>query len=83
MPSSLHGKTGLRVVPLTRDALESFRPLRDAVPETWTADRIRMKVKGKVDMEMRGEEVQLEPGTHDVPEYLAVFLAARGLAAVA
>ena len=83
MPSSLHGKTGLRVLPLTRDALETFRPLRDAVPETWNDERVRMKVKGKVDMEMRGDEVHLEPGVQDVPEYVAVFLAARGLGNVA
>jgi DNA primase small subunit len=83
MPSSLHGKTGLRVVPLTREALEAFRPLRDAVPETWTDEPVRMTVKGKVQMEMRSQETRLAPGVQEVPQYLAVFLGARGLATVA
>ncbi|TLZ46568.1 MAG: DNA primase catalytic subunit PriS [Methanobacteriota archaeon] len=82
MPSSLHGKTGLRVVPLSRDALDGFRPLRDAVPETWTDEPVRMAVKGKVQMEMRGEEVRLDAGVQEVPQYLAVFLGARGLATI-
>ncbi|MCI4371954.1 MAG: DNA primase small subunit PriS, partial [Thermoplasmata archaeon] len=36
MPSSLHGKTGLAVIPLSREAVDGFRPLRDAVPAAWT-----------------------------------------------
>jgi len=83
MPSSLHGKTGLKVIPLSRDAVDGFRPLRDAVPETWTDEAIPMNVRNKLRLEMRGEPFDLTPGPNKVPEYLAVFLAARGLAAVA
>ena len=82
MPSSLHGKTGLRVVTLTRGAIDDFRPLRDAVPKTWTEDRIRVNLKNKITMEIRGEVFNLAPGVNDVPQYLAIFLAARGLATV-
>jgi len=82
MPSSLHGKTGLQVVPLTRDALDAFRPLRDAVPKAWTDDRIRLNLKNKIILEIRGEAFNLAPGVNDVPQYLAIFLAARGLANV-
>jgi len=82
MPSSLHGKTGLQVVPLTRDEVDAFRPLRDAVPKAWTDERIRMNLKNKINLEIRGEAFNLAPGVNDVPQYLAIFLAARGLATV-
>ena len=82
MPSSLHGKTGLRVVTLTRGAIDDFRPLRDAVPKTWTDDRVHVNLKNKITMEIRGEVFNLAPGVNDVPQYLAIFLAARGLATV-
>jgi DNA primase small subunit len=82
MPGSLHGKTGLQVVPLSRDGLDSFRPLRDAVPATWTDERVRMSLKNKITMEIRGEAFDLAPGVNDVPQYLAIFLAARGLATI-
>ena len=82
MPSSLHGKTGLQVVPLSREAIDEFRPLRDAVPRAWTDDRVRMNLKNKITLEIRGEVFNLAPGVNDVPQYLAIFLAARGLATV-
>ncbi|HKW43984.1 MAG TPA: DNA primase small subunit domain-containing protein [Thermoplasmata archaeon] len=82
MPSSLHGKTGLQVIPLARDALDDFRPLRDAVPVVWSDDPIRMNLKNKFNMEIRGEAFDLAPGVSDIPHYLAIFLAARGLATV-
>ncbi len=80
MPSSLHGKTGLKVMPLTRDEIDDFRPLRDAVPATWTDDKTRLSLKNKINMEIRDEAFNLAPGVNDVPQYLAIFLAARGLA---
>ena len=82
MPSSLHGKTGLQVIPMSRDALDGFRPLRDAVPQAWTDESVRMNLKNKISMEIRGEAFNLAPGVNDVPQYLAIFLAARGLATV-
>lgn len=82
LPGSLHGKTGLRVVPLTRDGLDSFRPLRDAVPPLWTDERVRVNLKNRITMEIRGEAFNLAPGVDDIPQFLAVFLAARGLATI-
>jgi len=82
MPSSLHGKTGLQVVPLTRDEVDDFRPLRDAVPDAWTDDSVRVNLKNKIILEIHGRAFNLAPGVNDVPQYLAVFLAARGLATV-
>jgi len=83
LPSSLHGKTGLGVVPLTRDQVDDFRPLRDAVPETWTDERVTLHLANKINLEIRGEAFNLAPGVNNVPQFLAVFLAARGLATVA
>ncbi len=83
MPSSLHGKTGLRVVPLTRDEVDDFRPLRDAVPGAWTDESVRVNLKNKIILEIHGRAFNLAPGVNDVPQYLAIFLAARGLATVA
>ena len=82
LPSSLHGKTGLQVVPVTRDAIDDFRPLRDAVPRAWTDEPVRMNLRNKISMEIRGDVFNLAPGVNDVPQYLAIFLAARGLATV-
>jgi len=82
LPSSLHGKTGLQVIPLTRDEIDEFRPLRDAVPQAWTDDSVHVSLKNKISMEIRGEAFNLAPGVNDVPQYLAIFLAARGLATV-
>ncbi len=83
LPSSLHGKTGLRVIPLTRDELDEFRPLRDAVPETWTEAPVALHLANKINLEIRGEAFNLAPGVNEVPQFLAIFLAARGLATVA
>ena len=82
LPSSLHGKTGLRVIPLTRDEVEGFRPLRDAVPATWTDEPVSMRMGNRINLEIRGEAFNLAPGVSDLPQYLAIFLAARGLATV-
>ncbi len=82
LPSSLHGKTGLRVIPLTRDQVDEFRPLRDAVPDTWTDEPVSMRIANRINLEIRGEAFNLTPGVGNIPQFLAIFLAARGLAAV-
>lgn len=82
MPSSLHGKTGLAVVPLTRDGLDGFRPLRDAVPAAWSDEPVPMRLGSGITLEMKDETFKLAPGVSDVPQFLAIFLAARGLATV-
>ncbi len=82
LPSSLHGKTGLRVIPLTRDQVDGFRPLRDAVPDTWTDEPVSMRIANRINLEIKGEAFNLAPGVSDLPQYLAIFLAARGLATV-
>jgi DNA primase small subunit len=80
---SLHGKTGLMVVPLTRDRLEDFDPLVEAVPPHYSHDRIRVRLPKGIKTDMMGETFNLKPGQNSVPEYLAIFLVCRGVATLA
>jgi len=82
MVSSLHGKTGLRVVRLTRDQLDDFMPLRDAVPSTFRGDPVKVQVGKVANVTLRGETFNLSEGLTEVPEYVAVFLACRGWATI-
>ncbi|MCU0861205.1 MAG: DNA primase small subunit PriS [Methanomassiliicoccales archaeon] len=76
MPSSLHGKTGLRVVKMTRDELDSFDPLRDAIPSTLGDGPVRLMMAKRVDVRLQGERYCLE-GEVEVPERAALFLLCR------
>ncbi|HYS71195.1 MAG TPA: DNA primase catalytic subunit PriS [Thermoplasmata archaeon] len=80
MPSSIHGKSGLEVVPLTRDALDDFVPLRDAVPAVYTEEPVELRVRAPIKFRLRGETFNLTPGIVTLPEYAAVFLACRQVA---
>jgi DNA primase small subunit len=80
MPSSLHGKTGLAVISLSRDRLDDFRPLRDAVPALWTDEPTKVRAAHKISLEIHGETFNVVPGEQFVPQFLAIFLTARGLA---
>lgn len=80
LPGSLHGKTGLKVMPITRDELNGFDPLMDALPESYTSDPITVNVKRKTDIKINGERFNLDIGVTEVPEYAAVFLVGRRIA---
>ena len=80
LPGSLHGKTGLKVMPITRDELNGFDPLLDALPESYTSDPITVNVKRKTDIRINGERFDLDIGVTDIPEYAAVFLVGRRIA---
>jgi len=75
LPSSLHGKTGLKVVKIAVDELDKFDPLRDAV--VLPDDPVRIAVQKPVTITMKDQEFSLTAGEHEVPTYLAVFLLAR------
>ncbi len=83
MPHSLHGKTGLAVVPMGREALESFLPLRDAVPKAWTDEPTKVHLRAGIKITMRDENFNLKEGTIAVPEFLAILLTCRGVASIA
>ena len=80
LPGSLHGKTGLKVMPITRDGLNGFDPLMDALPESYTSDPITVNVKRKTNIKINGERFDLDIGVTEVPEYVAVFLVGRRIA---
>ena len=77
MPSSIHGKSGLEVVPLSRGALDGFVPLRDAVPSAYTDEPVELRVRGGIKFRLRDETFNLGPGIVSLPEYAAVFVACR------
>ncbi len=72
LPSSLHGKTGLKVVGLTPDTVRTFEPLTDAL--VFGEDKIEVETIAPVDITIGGNRYELDEGKHIVPKYLAVFL---------
>jgi DNA primase small subunit len=75
LPSSLHGKTGLKVIKITVDDLKDFDPLRDAV--VLPDDPVRIIVNHPVSLNMNNQSFHLSEGEQEVPTYLAVFLIGR------
>jgi len=82
LPGSLHGKTGLRVVTLTRDQMNDFDPLRDAVPGSLPDRSVKVVLKQRLDTHVKDFRVRGE-GTMDVPAYAALFLVLRRWAVLA
>lgn len=80
LPTSLHGKTGLKVCQIDIDKLDEFDPLYDAV--VFSEDSVRIDLKEKFTIRMKGEVFNLDKGVCKVPEYLAVFLIGRGIAKI-
>ena len=76
LPGSLHGKTGLKVVTLTRDQMNDFDPLRDAVPGTFPDRPVKVLLKEGTSIRIRGCQVQ-GSGVTEVPAYAALFLVLR------
>jgi len=75
LPSSLHGKTGLKVVRITVNNLKEFDPLRDAV--VLPDDPVRILVHQPISLDMNNQSFNLSKGEQVVPTYLAVFLIGR------
>jgi DNA primase small subunit len=75
LPSSLHGKTGLKVVKITVDDLAEFDPLRDAV--VFPDDPVRIMMHHPMMITMKDQDFSLTEGEQEVPFYLAVFLLGR------
>lgn len=79
LPGSVHGKSGLRVMPLSRDQLTDFDPLMDAVPVQYSDDDVTITMRRDTDITIKGQHFKLS-GTTKVPEYAAVFLVGRKMA---
>ena len=75
LPSSLHGKTGLKVVKITVDDLKEFDPLKDAI--VLPDNPVCIVVNHPVSLDMNNQSFHLSEGEHEVPTYLAVFLIGR------
>lgn len=76
LPGSLHGKSGLKVVTLTRDALDGFDPLRDAV--AFSMDPVPFTARKDQEATLGGERIAVKGGEQGfVPEAHAVFWCAR------
>jgi DNA primase small subunit len=83
LPGSVHGGTGFRAVPLSRDALPEFDPFRDALigPTDGRETRITWTEEGRYPFP--GGELHGSPGTTDeLPTPVALFLVLRGSAAL-
>jgi DNA primase small subunit len=75
LPSSLHGKTGLKVVKIAVDELNNFDPLRDAV--VLPDDPVQISVHQDITIDMKNQNYHLCEGPQEVPTHLAVFLIGR------
>ncbi len=81
LPGSLHGGTGLRVTRLSISDIEAFEPLRDAIPDVFTGYSITIQGDGGPPVTLNGETFTVPDDVITVPEYVAIFLMARGRAA--
>ena len=79
LPGSVHGKSGLRVTPITRDELTGFDPLQYAVPEVYTDEPVKITMRRDASLNMKGQDFILK-GETEVPEFLAIFLIGRKMA---
>lgn len=77
-PGSLHGGSGMRVVPIDIDDLNDFDPLIGAV--VFGDRNTQVTCKFPLKMTMLENTYSLEQGVNTVPEALAVFLCCRGIA---
>jgi DNA primase small subunit len=80
LPGSLHGKTGLKVVPVSLDKLDDFDPLDDAI--VFSDDFVSIDVLQKTKIVVKKELHDLTVGVHKVPEHLAVLLIGKKMAAI-
>lgn len=77
-PGSLHGGSGMRVTPIPLEDLDDFDPLIDAV--VFGEEPVTVTTRFPITMPMLGNTYAVAAGTSKVPEALAVFLCARGIA---
>ncbi len=83
MPGSLHGGSGMRVVPLTLSEFEKFDPLMDAVE--FSEKEIKVEVISPLKprhslIEMKGKPFTITEGINTLPEYVAIYLMCQGAA---
>lgn len=78
---SLHGKSGLRVVPLTRDELEDFDPLTDSI--VFGDEVMWIRAKDDFNFRLGGEKFKAKKGESvKIERYAAIFAMCRGYAQI-
>lgn len=80
MPTSLHGKTGFLVKPLSVRELEGFDPLEDAV--VFGDDEVRVEIRRPASIFLKSTTYKVEEGTEKLPMYVAIFLMCAGVASL-
>jgi DNA primase small subunit len=79
LPGSIHGGTGFRAVPLTRDALDEFDPFRDALLGTTDGEPTEVEFLADVRYPFPGVGVDGTAGSvASLPTPAALFLVLRG-----
>ena len=79
LPGSLHGGSGLRVVPLSLETLGAFDPFRDAFPAPLDSTRTEVVLAQEVDYPFSPEPLRAPEGDHrTVSTATALFLVLRG-----
>jgi DNA primase small subunit len=82
LPLSLHGGTGFRVVPLSREALDRFDPFRDALLPTPAGERVAVVFREDVSYPWADDTLAGSRGDGaELPTPAALFLTLRGEAA--
>jgi DNA primase small subunit len=85
LPTSLHGKTGFRVVPLTIDELSSFNPFRDAI--AFGSEPVKIKCLTQEDFKFRLKveefSIHQSSGIIELPEFAAIYLMCQRKAEIA
>ena len=79
LPGSVHGKSGLRVTPITRQELTDFDPLQMAVPKEYSDESVKITMRYDTQLDMLGQHFSLS-GETEVPEFAAIFLIGRKMA---
>jgi DNA primase small subunit len=76
LPTSLHGKTGFRVVPLTIDELKDFSPFKDALAFGEDPISVKITIQEPFSFKLGGEEFLIKPGENskELPEFAAIYL---------
>ncbi|MCX9084441.1 MAG: DNA primase catalytic subunit PriS [Candidatus Methanoperedens sp.] len=83
MPNSLHGGSGMRVVPLSLTEFKDFDPLNDAL--VFSEQMIEIEAISPLKpqfstIEMKGKSFTVSEGKNSLPEYAAIYLMCRGAA---
>lgn len=77
LPGSVHGKTGLRVSPISRDELTEYNPLFNAVPGSYSDEPVKITMKRPYELMIKDQRISLKTGETEVPEFAAIFLIGR------